>query len=708
MIKLLFLLFLLAYPSPPEGPVMPVVYEFQQVQRLVVTPEPPGGLVPFRRTTGTGTTWGYADTTGRLVVQTALAQEPPLLVGGYAKMEVKPAGYWVLNARGEYLRVGPDEVVVPAKQGGLMVRAKADNTGQVYVSGFPQEFWKDDTTPRRYCTDEDYADPTGRRYRREPLQLGWQAPAQYPKALPLGDGLFSVKQSDNGASAELWQPGKYALLNGAGQRLTAFRYDWLEHFRNGRALLQRDGRIGYLDRQGREAIGPRYADVYGEKFAGDLAATAEREFSWGVVQVLDDSLRRGVIDTTGRVVVPFRRWLALSEPDGAGFMRAQGRTAAGDTLTQFFRPDGRPAFRATFTAATDFWQGRAVVRRGRFYGLINRRGQLVVPCRYEALYFPEPRTNLFDAEPEPIAVQNSLCEFVSSYSSFERPELVDTLYMQFWHQGKSGFVERRRGRQIVPPRYHVVEGFRNGFAWVRRDTQDYLLDRRGREITAAHPDSYFWDWQRSNGRQTHFLLTTESRQGFSDTWMLTDTLGRVLIPPQSRGLFPREVTGGGLVIVYTDAEWGLMGAGGQWVLPLGQAQHIAQYDSLVVAVLQPSPVGSAVTMRLYSPRGQLLRELPHVTSQYYYPELKRLFVRQQNAAGQGSAQLLDQAGLTRLTLPYDVFPEQLPPLAPRPQRRPLLHLPPEHGPDGYTPLPNGQPGGYISLNGRQFWVDESQ
>ena len=704
MLKLL-LLFLLIGPLPAEAQA---VYQFREVQRLLVAPEPPGGLVPFRRTSGAGTAWGYADTTGRLVVQPALAQEPPLLVGGYAKMGVQPAGYWVINARGEYLRVGPADVVVPAERGGLMVRAQADNAGQVYVAAFPQEFWKDETVPRWYCSDEENADPTGRRYHPEPLQLSWQAPTAYPNAMHLGDGLFRIQEpTAGGAVADGWRPGvRYALLNGAGQLLTGFRYDWLEHFSNGRALMQRAGRIGYLDRQGREAVPPRYANVYAADFAGNLASTADREFQRGVVQVIGDSMRRGVIDTTGRVVVPLRHWLDLAGPDAAGFIRAQWRTATGDTLTQFYRPDGRPAFRSTFTAATDFWQGRAVVRRGRFYGLINRRGRLVVPCKYEALYFPEPRTNLYFGEPEPIAVQNRLCEFVSSYSPVEAPELVDTLYMQCIYRGKSGFVERRRGRLVVPPRYHVVEGFRNGWAWVRRDSQDYLIDRRGREITTAHPDSYFWDWQRRNGRQTHFLLTTESRSVFSDTWMLTDTLGRVLIPPQSRDLFPRVVTGGGLVIVYTDVEWGLMGAGGRWVLLLGQAKSIELYDSLVVAVLRPRPADSAaVTLRLYNQRGQLLRELPHVTGHYYLAGLKQLFIRQQNTAGQMSAQLLDQLGRPRLLLPYDGAPEAITPLATRPQRRTLLHLDPEHGPDWYTPLPGGQQGGYISLSGRRFWED---
>lgn len=687
--------------------------QFHEVQQLAPTNEPPGGLIPYRK----GALWGYADTTGRVVITPWLTQEPPLFIGGFAQhypQPYQPGKFIVINAHGEFLQVLPGQVVVPAGRGGGAVRSKAANAGQLYVNEFPQSFWKPEDAPRQWCIDEARKDPTGRRFVREGVDIERQSLADYPEAASLGGGFFRSTKSGSGTfvgrrtvparhgPADSMVVERFALLNGQGQPITDFRYDWLDAFYDNRALFERAGRIGYLDQQGREVIPPRYQDVYADDFPDSLAGPgASREFDQGVAGVIDDSLRTSLIDTTGRPIVPFRHWLALSGPDEAGYCHTQYRTATGDTITQFVRPDGRLAFRRTFPDATNFWQGRAVVRRGRKFGLIDRRGRLIVPCKYDKLHFTAPGTNFFPDTPNEIR-ELSLCAFESNYGKFDNPALVDTLYMQVWRKGKSGFVERRTGREIVPPRYQVIEGFRNGFAWVQRDSQQYIIDRHGREIIAAHPDYYFWDWQRRVGRQTYFLLTTEDKI-VADTWMLTDTLGRVLIPPQSRGLFPRLVTGGGLVIVER-GQWGAIGPGGQVLLPLGRYREIELHDSLVVAPQASANADSTRTIALFNQRGQLLREFPRTHYWYFLPTLKLLSLTQKMADGRLQTQLIDQTGRTRLVPPFHGGTEEINPIAPLAQRRHLLHLRAESDEWGRRPA-HGLPGGYMSLSGRRFWED---
>ncbi|RTQ49306.1 hypothetical protein EJV47_14290 [Hymenobacter gummosus] len=58
-------------PPPGGWPLRPVT-------ALPVVPEPPGGLVPYRK----GQLWGYADTTGRVWIQPQFEQEPPLFGQG--------------------------------------------------------------------------------------------------------------------------------------------------------------------------------------------------------------------------------------------------------------------------------------------------------------------------------------------------------------------------------------------------------------------------------------------------------------------------------------------------------------------------------------------------------------------------------------------------------------------------------------------------
>ena len=687
---------------------------FKEVALLPLVPEPPGGLVPFRQ----GQLWGYADTTGCLRVRPAFSVELPLLIGGLGKFDRQADGsYRLLNARGDYLRVGPADVLVPVGTEALAVRPRAENAGQPYISALPQEFWKDPAEPRRWCNDEGRADPAGRRYQRPHWQLAWQSPAAYPKAYYAGEGLFVARRQTKepvtaGISDDSALVDRYALVNGQGEPITEFCYNDLELFIQGRALFERAGHVGYLDRRGREVVPPRYADVYQLNYDNRLPSPVpDRYFRGGAVKVFDDSLRTAIIDTTGREVVPLRHWLRLDPPDSAGVSLVHYRTAAGDTVAQFFRADGRPAFRRTFQAAAPFWRNRAVVKSKGQWGLINRRGRLVLPCRYDRLYYASLTHGVGK---EPTLTPEELCFFERYGESADTRLLLDLDVLQSECGGKIGFVDARRGREVVPPRYdQVFFSFRNGLAGVVRQGRAFILDRRGRELREAQPYNAFnnggrareWQWDQG----TYQLLSENGPPSWwlvPDTaWLVVDQHGLPIVPPQPMSHLPLFVTGAGRVGVQTNAGWGLLGLGGQWVIPPTNCHHVEQCDSLVLAFCQQPD--STSTAQLYDPRGRLLRQLPRTTGYHFYQNLKLLLLIQQQSDGGHTMQLLDQAGRSRLTLPYASYglPWEVPQAASPSQRRHLLRLEDEATPDGHGRLPNGRQGGYISVSGRQFWED---
>lgn len=666
--------------------LVPKTYQPREVQRLAPVAEPPGGLVPYRL----ARLWGYADTSGHVVLKPWLPDEPPFFIGGFAKLSysrIPPADYLVLNAHGEYLHVRPGQAIGLGPAGSVEVVRAADFPYRPFVTGFPQDAWRSDYQRQRWCSAPHEGHFVGQlRVDSYTLGHGRFGRSQWVRLARPGEPADSVE--------------RYAMVDAQGHRLTGFRYEWLDDFYGGRALMMRGGRVGYLNRQGQEIIKPRYY-----LRPDDFEAHSFR-FAHGVARVYLDSVRNGLIDTHGRVLLPFQRSMQLSAPDEAGYTWARRRTPAGRTVTQFFGPTGRPAFGRTFQRATYFWHGRAWVWQGNKAGLLDRRGQLLVPCQYDSLYFAHRLHNV-DAKDPVEGHFPDRCFFEHEVSTpFYH---LDTTYVQCERGGKVGFVDFRTGQMLVPPRYgSVVCSFRNGFACVERQHQAYIIDRYGREISKGQfysaPSERDWQW--GQGQQLYFLLSRNGPPGWwlvPDTaWYVADRRGRVVIPPQSRRRQPLFIMGQGLTAVQTRTGCGLLGQGGRWVLP-PRYQRLVQYGNLLAAYGE-SRADSTATLSLFDQRGRLLRTLAGVRAINWNAAAHLLYLTYETPSGQPQSLLLDQNGRTRVALAgYHLIMD----CGLRDHQSPyryLLQVSEERRADG-TELPGGQPGGFISTSGRRFWKD---
>ena len=107
--------------TPPPGG-----YPLRQVEALLATPQEASRLVPHRK----GATWGYADTTGVLAVAPLAVHRPALFRDGLSRNDahILPTQATrlvnsdervevLLNARGEYLLIKPDEFAAPGPDG---------------------------------------------------------------------------------------------------------------------------------------------------------------------------------------------------------------------------------------------------------------------------------------------------------------------------------------------------------------------------------------------------------------------------------------------------------------------------------------------------------------------------------------------------------------------------------------------------------------
>jgi len=119
----------------------------------------------------------------------------------------------------------------------------------------------------------------------------------------------------------------------------AFIYDNVYDFSEGLAAVKKDGKIGFIDTDGREVI-PCMYEMRGEGGIEYINKTRDYEFSEGLVAVKLGG-KWGYIDRENNMVVD-----------------------------------------AIYDYALPFYNGYAVVIRAKKCGIINRLGEEVVPCNY--------------------------------------------------------------------------------------------------------------------------------------------------------------------------------------------------------------------------------------------------------------------------------------------------------------------------------------
>jgi hypothetical protein len=267
-------------------------------------------------------------------------------------------------------------------------------------------------------------------------------------------------------------------------------------FTEGMLPVKRDGKWGFIDTAGREAIPCKYDFLYVDHGVAE-------GFREGVAMVGNwknpedpDCLERlwGLIDKTGREVVPMKYSWIDSFPD------ADPIRAILDGNIVLLDKTGREI--AAFKADTIGFFGENDIARigigsretGWQYGYIDKTGREIVPCIY---------TDAWDVFSEGLAAVQK--------------------------DGKWGFIDMT-GRMALPFTYDDVTnntfyhpyGFYGGAAAVKKDGKWGLIDKTGRELT---PFIYYHIGSLNVGE---FIKVGSSWPGIK--WGVIDRSGREIIP----------------------------------------------------------------------------------------------------------------------------------------------------------------------------------
>ena len=517
--------------------------------RLRPVPLPPGGLVAYRQ----GLLWGLADTAGQLRVPPRFRH--PAVRPNYGPFIVAPAadfagGFEAVNARGETLRIEAGQALQLLPDSSLTVAAP-NQPGLRYVPltlGADGRLALPPPPPLSYAPPPLPAGELPYRDLPSPVQQGHSGPLGFnrqirPKILwlrPYFDKYLALQWGSG--------TGLQALADAGGHRLTGFRYARIFPFHDGRALINRQGRWGYLDRCGRLVIAPRFG-------SGSHAFYQGR----AIVNGAGDS--RGdyaLIDTLGRLVIPFAPgqvlWRPeLGRPEPPLLVRSMPLAPGAAARTyDFCTLDGQPAFgRLRFEEAWPFEQGLAWVRSGGKVGLLRPDGAFRVLCRYEELVFEGASVVVGPTDTrwlEPRA-DASLAR-IRSWTTAEPPV---GRYMRCKLAGRYGYLRRADGQEIIPPRYEAVQcALRRSFAFLQREGQVYMVDTLGRELAAG---AFQWELIRAGRR----YLQLSGPQG----WCLVDTTGQRRVGWQPAGTELVDFSpAAGLAIVRRGTDYAAVAADG--------------------------------------------------------------------------------------------------------------------------------------------------
>ena len=246
-------------------------------------------------------------------------------------------------------------------------------------------------------------------------------------------------------------------------------------FREGIACVKKNGKWGYIDKQGNEII----------PFIFDNASS----FSEGIACVKKDG-KWGYIDKQGHEIIPFiyenghdfREGIACVKKDGKwGYIDKQGHE-----ITPFIYKEG-----------SDFSEGMALVNVVNVkvitsfilgiddvsleqYGYIDKQGREIIPCKFtEAYSFSEGMACVnnvlgwYYIDKQGNEIIPSVFEDASSFS--EGMALVEK-------DGKCGYIDKQ-GREIIPFIYENGYDFREGIALVNKNGKWGHIDKQGHEIT---------------------------------------------------------------------------------------------------------------------------------------------------------------------------------------------------------------------------------
>jgi hypothetical protein len=272
-------------------------------------------------------------------------------------------------------------------------------------------------------------------------------PARYKTVQEYSEEMAVVQDLNN----------KYHLIDNNGVIISdSIKYEKINKFLNGRALIKDSQRYGYIDKDGELAIDMDYE--YATDFIDGLA-------------IVTKNRKQGMIDINGSSIIPIKYDKIWPQKSGMIRYKYKGKFGYIDFSTK------NEVFNS-FNSATDFQDAHAVVNNGNTYLLIDKSGKTI-----------QLPYNLVDTggEGKWMYAINASYGFLNNDGAVLCPPNYD-LVMRY-RADRAGFAIDdiwgyldESGQIIISPKYPLVWDFIDGYARMIGRTGIGFINKNGDDI----------------------------------------------------------------------------------------------------------------------------------------------------------------------------------------------------------------------------------
>lgn len=220
--------------------------------------------------------------------------------------------------------------------------------------------------------------------------------------------------------------GKWGFIDPTGRIVIAPKYDAVIDFYEGLAAVKIKGKWGYIDKSGEMVIKP--------KFMG--AGSFHEGLAW-----VNTEYQVGFIDRTGKLVIqPSTRLPLLGFHNGLAAVESNGKWG-------YIDKTGKWVIKIQYDDAREFYTDLAAVELDGKWGYIDKTGKLVIEAKY-------------------------------GYAGYFYDGLAAVKLDRKW-----GYIDAT-GQIVIPPQFDEADRFHKGLAAVEVDNKRGYIDKTGKYIWA--------------------------------------------------------------------------------------------------------------------------------------------------------------------------------------------------------------------------------
>jgi len=402
--------------------------------------------------------------------------------------------------------------------------------------------------------------------------------------------------------------GKWSIIDERGKELIPFKYDNIFHFQSKMARVELDGKYGYIDLDGKEVVPCEYQ--YARDFSYFRAAVM-KDGKWGFVDNYGNKITEikydnvysfvnsialvckqgkwGYINTKGEEFISCRFDKAQEFMGETAIVELDGKTGKIDKNGTFLiKPD--------YEHFTDFdHNGYAGVKNNGKWGLINRDGKQVLPCKYDD-YFIYYSGDIWVMLDDKWGLADSLGNEITEIKYDAPSYFGNNKTTQVVSGGKKGIISKKG--EILPADYDDIRSFpgyyiliSDGKAGLADMSGNILLPCKFKSINSTHNDNLA-----VNKGDTCLIVSQDG--SWNPDWDIDDYYGlyslkkqEIIVPPfqvdikcTGAGIFVKDIEKWGLyrggrteyIYDYVNEEYG---QNGLYILDMGE-QGYTVFDSI--------------------------------------------------------------------------------------------------------------------------------